>query len=404
MAKIFKLLVFILFFIVGKGLEAETVQNPKLILKNYNIQIIQFEDNYDQTQTIDPNKYFKYFDDCFKVRRRILISEIMPGKRCLLNIKPLFGDDVRLSLSLKWPKSVESRWPNLKRLDQLDAHELAHNWGYLYDKEWLEEGAAYLPLALFNEQEKKVLLRIDYKLKDNARKNFRNWIKGIYIDDNKLLLSGWVFKGNGKFKPEDISKDKDSDGLNDLEEKLYGTDINQKDSDKDGFSDMFEIQSGYNPLDVNHPGEPTIMIDGNITDWNHIEKEFLDKKGDSKDDPIADFKSFKAYYDGINRKIYLKMDFYNKIEFSKGTKGWFQVKIDLKGFIEAGFPLDVFETTAGNKISLYVSGGIGKGKDRLDFYPVTLKKKISSPGQLLKVYGFQKSLIKNHLLILNFAS
>lgn len=47
---------------------------------------------------------------------------------------------------------------------------------------------------------------------------------------------------------DDFSKDTDSDGLTDGQEKLLGTDIKQKDTDHDGFSDTQEIVNGYDPL------------------------------------------------------------------------------------------------------------------------------------------------------------
>lgn len=41
--------------------------------------------------------------------------------------------------------------------------------------------------------------------------------------------------------------DSDSDGLTDLEEDLYGSDVNNGDSDGDGYSDLNEVKNGYNP-------------------------------------------------------------------------------------------------------------------------------------------------------------
>ena len=43
-------------------------------------------------------------------------------------------------------------------------------------------------------------------------------------------------------------KDTDKDGLNDDDEKKYGTNINKKDTDGDGYSDFEEVRNGYNPL------------------------------------------------------------------------------------------------------------------------------------------------------------
>ncbi len=41
--------------------------------------------------------------------------------------------------------------------------------------------------------------------------------------------------------------DTDGDGLNDIDEGLYGTDINIIDTDGDGYSDGDEVKNGYNP-------------------------------------------------------------------------------------------------------------------------------------------------------------
>ncbi len=43
------------------------------------------------------------------------------------------------------------------------------------------------------------------------------------------------------------SSDRDKDGLTDVEENLYGTEINKPDTDADGFLDGQELISGYNP-------------------------------------------------------------------------------------------------------------------------------------------------------------
>lgn len=42
--------------------------------------------------------------------------------------------------------------------------------------------------------------------------------------------------------------DPDHDGLNNAEERLYGTDPNNPDTDGDGYSDGEEVKNGYNPL------------------------------------------------------------------------------------------------------------------------------------------------------------
>ena len=43
------------------------------------------------------------------------------------------------------------------------------------------------------------------------------------------------------------STDTDLDGLTDVEESLYGTDVSQVDSDSDGYSDYQELMNGFNP-------------------------------------------------------------------------------------------------------------------------------------------------------------
>lgn len=46
----------------------------------------------------------------------------------------------------------------------------------------------------------------------------------------------------------DDGTDTDSDGLTDVEEAIYGTDINDPDTDADGYTDGEEVAGGYNPL------------------------------------------------------------------------------------------------------------------------------------------------------------
>lgn len=46
----------------------------------------------------------------------------------------------------------------------------------------------------------------------------------------------------------DKSIDSDCDKLTNAEEKLYGTDANNRDSDGDGYSDGVEVESGYDPM------------------------------------------------------------------------------------------------------------------------------------------------------------
>lgn len=44
------------------------------------------------------------------------------------------------------------------------------------------------------------------------------------------------------------SLDSDADGLTDMEEQVYGTDINKSDTDSDGYNDGSEVKQGYNPV------------------------------------------------------------------------------------------------------------------------------------------------------------
>jgi hypothetical protein len=48
--------------------------------------------------------------------------------------------------------------------------------------------------------------------------------------------------------PPDPNLDSDNDGLSDVQELIYGTDINNPDSDGDTYLDGAELKSGYNPL------------------------------------------------------------------------------------------------------------------------------------------------------------
>lgn len=45
----------------------------------------------------------------------------------------------------------------------------------------------------------------------------------------------------------DLNKDSDFDGLSDIDEKKYNTDINNPDTDNDGYSDGDEVKNGFNP-------------------------------------------------------------------------------------------------------------------------------------------------------------
>lgn len=52
---------------------------------------------------------------------------------------------------------------------------------------------------------------------------------------------------NSAANTQDIDKDTDGDGLTDVDEARYGTDLKNPDSDGDGYLDGAEVKSGYNP-------------------------------------------------------------------------------------------------------------------------------------------------------------
>ncbi len=66
--------------------------------------------------------------------------------------------------------------------------------------------------------------------------------------NNTTSGSGQATTNTTTSSGDDFSKDSDSDGLSDGQEKLLGTNPNVSDSDHDGFSDGQEVQSGHNPL------------------------------------------------------------------------------------------------------------------------------------------------------------
>ena len=243
------------------------------------------------------------------------------------------------------------------------------------------------------------------------------------------LLAGWVYPGKGKFKPEGAVKDDDNDGLNNLEEAVYGTDSQNNDSDNDWFSDFEEMRAGFNPLDPNEPGSQFIITDGIIKDWEKVLFSFSDAKGDTKNvsGTPADFKSIKVYGDKLNNKVHLLVTFHNQITFTKDSPYWLQVQLDLDGdgkldnrvvfwlpskkiriiskygmtgtrketgvenrylssegasvyygnlqnhgFIEATFPLDHFSTKTGDSLTMKVKGGYDKAVDSFDQGPLPI--------------------------------
>jgi len=81
-------------------------------------------------------------------------------------------------------------------------------------------------------------------------------------DDGDSLLDNWEIKyGLNPKDRSDVNRDKDGDGLSNLEEQHYGTDPIRKDSDGDGFSDKEEIDRGTDPLNPNdRPSSPIMTI------------------------------------------------------------------------------------------------------------------------------------------------
>lgn len=65
-----------------------------------------------------------------------------------------------------------------------------------------------------------------------------------------LVLVGFglfTFAEENSSSDKNIFLDSDQDGLSDEEEKIYGTNPNDRDTDKDGYSDGAEVKSGYDP-------------------------------------------------------------------------------------------------------------------------------------------------------------
>ena len=63
-----------------------------------------------------------------------------------------------------------------------------------------------------------------------------------------FLSTGFFVFADDTSNGKNIFEDPDQDGLSSDEEKLYGTDAQNKDSDGDGYSDGVEVESGYDPL------------------------------------------------------------------------------------------------------------------------------------------------------------
>ncbi|HMP00467.1 MAG TPA: thrombospondin type 3 repeat-containing protein [Kiritimatiellia bacterium] len=72
----------------------------------------------------------------------------------------------------------------------------------------------------------------------------------IAVDgDGDGLPDGWeIIHGLSPTNPADAGEDHDQDGLSNLQEYLFGTDLHNPDTDQDGISDGDEIRTGLDPL------------------------------------------------------------------------------------------------------------------------------------------------------------
>ena len=80
----------------------------------------------------------------------------------------------------------------------------------------------------------------------------------LFLFFSLLVFSTAVFVfADESGSTKNIFQDSDQDGLSNDEEKLYGTDLMNKDSDGDGYGDGIEVESGYDPLKP-APGDKVI--------------------------------------------------------------------------------------------------------------------------------------------------
>jgi len=93
--------------------------------------------------------------------------------------------------------------------------------------------------------------------------------------------------------------DSDHDGLNNDEERMYGTDPDNPDSDNDGLRDGEEIH-----------GHRIMIVDGVRNDWNRTKPTWTDEANDQKYSvPSSDLKSLSMYFDGEN--LYFMIELYD---------------------------------------------------------------------------------------------
>ena len=74
---------------------------------------------------------------------------------------------------------------------------------------------------------------------------------GDNISDYEEVRQGWsvsIYEEGNVVYPDPRIVDTDNDGLDDLEERNFGTDPRNPDTDSDGYSDKFEVDNGSDPL------------------------------------------------------------------------------------------------------------------------------------------------------------
>jgi hypothetical protein len=82
--------------------------------------------------------------------------------------------------------------------------------------------------------------------------SYRSFKADAYALFYTLALSGRNINAGRVVSTRDIpgtnALDSDSDGLDDIEERIYGTDPVKNDTDGDGYSDLSELETGHDPL------------------------------------------------------------------------------------------------------------------------------------------------------------
>jgi len=135
----------------------------------------------------------------------------------------------------------------------------------------------YGNLNVYLEDEKGNQIKSLYYVKDGQDKTFdvtfaRTGIYYLKIDGSRgnfdLLVDGY-----------EENKDTDNDGLTDIQELFYKTDINFDDSDNDGISDILELSNGLDPRNPNDP----VYDDDNDGIINKIEIKYGLNPQDPKD-------------------------------------------------------------------------------------------------------------------------